>query len=369
MFNNPRDRATRNNQDQVGNQLLQALALAATAQVEGLQQTRDTQVALGTLLQTEAQRLEKKYGPDHGRVQQINASLRRNATTVKDLEVELELVTIQPPEVDDKAALVQGRISDQNGKGIAGLIVFLGNEERKPYRFLGMADTDRAGYFAFVIAPEALAQLPEASSDGVFLTVSMRQGKVVYQGSEALQLQAGGRRTLEVTLNRNELSQDDSCPPVEPSPPVERDWLVRGQVTRTTTGQAMVGVQVNAIDNNRRFDAKLGSTITDGEGTFRIPYSFQSPAGAVLGPDLYVTVINEKGQELFSSQLDLRRSAKRDEEFKIAIAPQIIPDAPSGSDIPGSSGPPNLPLDGSVIWFEAGSTRPRQDDERLSGDR
>lgn len=364
MFTNPRTNVNRTNQDQVGSQLLQALALVSGAQMEGLQQTRDTQVTLGALLQTEAQRLEKKYGSDHGRIQQINASLVRNATTVKDLEVELEIATIRPPEVDGKAALVQGRVSDQNGQGIAGLIVFLGNEEGKPFRFLGAAETELSGYFALTIAPDALPKLAEAAPNGVVLVVGTPQNKVVYQGAEALQPKAGDRLTLEVTLDRNDLGTGPVCPPVEPPPPpTTQDWLVRGQVVEARTGAAIAGVQVNAINNNRRFDDKLGSAITDGQGTFRIAYAFQSPAGAALGPDLYVTVIDEKGQQLFTSQPDLRRNANRDEEFKIAIVPQTPPDPPTPPE------QPNLPLDGSVLWFEVRSTQLRQDDERLNGDR
>ncbi|MBD2232789.1 OmpA family protein [Phormidium tenue] len=363
MFTNSRASANRNDSSQVAQHLLQALALASTAQVEGLQQTRDTQIVLGTLLQTEAQRLGKKYGADHDRVQQINASLQRNATVIKDLEVELEIVTIQPPEVDDKSALVQGRVTDQSRQGIAGLIVFLGNGERKPYRFLGAAETDLSGYFALPIAPDALAKVVEAAPDGVFLTIGTRQGNVVHQGAEALQLKAGDRPTLEVTLDRNDLGTGPVCPPTEPpvEPPVKKDWVVRGLVVEARTGAAIAGVQVNAIDNNRRFDDKLGSAITDAKGEFRITYAFQSPAGTTeRGPDLYITVIDETGKQLFSSQKELRQNASRDEEFKVAIAPQTAPEPPE---------PPNLPLDGSVLWFETRSTKLRQDDERLNGER
>lgn len=360
MFTPPRASTNRNDLSQVTQHLLQALALASTAQVEGLQQTRDTQVTLGALLQTEAQRLAKKYGADHGRVQQINASLQRNATLIEDLEVEMEIVTIRQPEVDDKSALVQGRVTDQSRRGIAGLIVFLGNEQHKPHRFLGAAETDLSGYYALTIAPEALAKLPEAAPNGVFLVVGTRQGTVVHQGAEALQLKAGVQLTLEVTLDRNDLGTGPVCPPTEPpvEPPVKKDWVVRGLVVEARTGAAIAGVQVNAIDNNRRFDDKLGSAITDDKGEFRITYAFQNPVGtAERGPDLYVTVIDETGKQLFSSQKDLRQNASRDEEFKIAIAPQPTPEQP------------NLPLDGSVLWFETRSTKLRQDDERLNGER
>ncbi|PSN10055.1 hypothetical protein C7293_29475, partial [filamentous cyanobacterium CCT1] len=73
--------------------------------------------------------------------------------------------------------------------------------------------------------------------------------------------------------------------------------------------------------------------------------------------------IDEKGQQLFTSQANLRRNAGRDEEFKIAILPQTTPGTPNPSE------QPTLPLDGSTIWFEASSTKTRQDDDRLNGER
>ncbi len=360
MFTPPRSNANKTELNQVNQQLFQALALAAGAQLEGLQQTRDTQVVLGALLQTEAQRLEKKYGADHSRVQQIDASRQRNAMAIEDLEVELELVTIRQPQVDDKSALVQGRVADQSRRAIPGLAVFLSNEKQQPLRALGTVETNASGYFALILTPDLLARLAEAAPSGAFLTVGSPKGTVIHQHPAVLRPQGGDRLTVEITLDRTDLGTGPVCPPTEPpvEPPVKKDWVVRGQVVEAKTGRAIASVQVNAIDNNRRFDDKLGSAITDDKGMFRIAYDFQSPAGAVLGPDLYVTVIDESGKQLFSSQSDLRRNAGREEEFKIAIAPT-----------PGNPEPPNLPLDGSLIWFETGSTKLRQDDERLNGDR
>jgi len=357
MFNSPRTNARQSDLSQLGHELLQALAAAADSQMEGLQQTRDTQVAMTALLQTEAQRLQNKYGPDHSRVQQINTTLQRNTAIVNDLAVELEIATIRQPDVDEKSALVQGRVVDQHYRGMAGLVVYLGNEQRQPLRFLGTAETDSSGYYALTLAPEALAKLAEAAPDGVFLGVCTPQGRVVYQRPEAILPQAGDRLTLEVVLQRNDLSPIDGGKPVEP--PGAKDWVVRGQVVDANTGEAIAGVQVSAIDNNRRFDDKLGTAITDAKGSFRITYDFQSPHGtpAKQGPDLYVTVIDEAGNQLFSSQSQLRHNASRDEEFKVAIAASTTPDST------------DLPLNGSVIWFATGSTKFRQDDDRLNGER
>ncbi|NET40115.1 MAG: hypothetical protein F6K19_50620 [Cyanothece sp. SIO1E1] len=71
--------------------------------------------------------------------------------------------------------------------------------------------------------------------------------------------------------------------------------------------------------------------------------------------------MNEAGQILFSSQSELRQNARRDEVFEIAIAPL-------SSTNPTPPEQPEIPLDGSIIWFETRSVTPRQDD-RFDGKR
>lgn len=347
-------------------ELLKALAAGSTAQIDSLKQTRDTQLAVGSLLQNEAQRLQKKYGSGNVRIQQAKSRLQRNTETIKDLEVELEIVDIRQPEVDEKSALLQGRVVDENNRGIARLVVYLSNGQGQLLQFLGTAETNRVGYYALPLSTKVLNKLAKAEPEGVFLSIRTLQGKIIYQRPEATQLKSGDRITLEVRLNRKNLTPVEGGQPTTPPtggkpPQTDDDWMVSGQVMNAATGEAIAGVRVNAIDNNRRFDDKLGEAVTTENGTFSILYTFKATQadGAARGPDLYVTVVNEKGTQLYSSQLELRQNASREEKFEINIG---------GSNEPDTPRQPNMPLEGSVIWFETGSTTTRQDG-RFAGDR
>ena len=347
-------------------ELLKALAAGSTAQIDSLKQTRDTQLAVGSLLQNEAQRLQKKYGSGHVRVQQAKSRLQRNTKTIKDLEVELEIVDIRQPEVDEKSALLQGRVVDENNRGMARLVVYLSNGQGQLLPFLGTAETTRVGYYALPLSPQVLQKLAKAEPEGVFLSIRTLQGKSIYQRPAATQLKSGDRITLEVRLNRQTLTPIDggqpTTPPTGGEPPMtDDDWMVSGQVRNAVTGEAIAGVRVNAIDNNRRFDDKLGEAITTENGTFSILYAFEATQadGAPRGHDLYVTVVNEKGTQLYSSQPELRQNASREEKFEVNIGGSNEPDTPTR---------PNMPLEGSVIWFETGSTTPRQD-RQFAGER
>lgn len=362
--------SSRNNDDlsPVTAELFKALSASSVEQIQGLQQTRDIQINLSALLQNEAQRLEKKYGAAHPRVSQLNSRAQRNSDLIQDLEVELEIVSIRQPEADTQSALIEGRVTDENKRGLTGLVVYLGNEQGQPLSFLNKADTDLSGYYALTVTPENLKRIRESEPNGVFLGVCTRQGKQVYQQPMPNQLEAGDRITLEVTLSRADLSPIGGGKPTSP-PPSRHDWTVQGRITHAN-GAAVPGVQVNAIDLNRRFDDKLGTAITAENGTFSITYRFGNAhenRNEQRGPDLYITVISEKGEQLYSSQRNIRQNASRTESFKIILGAIDDPDSPDRPDNPNSPDNPNnpnrpdMPLEGSVIWFETRSTRLRQD--------
>jgi len=94
---------------------------------------------------------------------------------------------------------------------------------------------------------------------------------------------------------------------------------VTGQVT-DANGKPLVGVMVSAFDRDRRYDDKLGSALTDEEGRYTITYYEQDfREGPEPGADLFVTVIDVKGQVLFTSEAAIRYNAGQREVIDIQI--------------------------------------------------
>ena len=309
---------TPNQVTQDNSQLAKAMA---AAQTDALKQTKDTQVILGSLLQYEAKRLEKKLGKSHQRVQQLQSSLNRNLNTIRCLEVELEIDNIQEPEFNPNSTLIRGRVVDQSYRGLSRLKVTLESEPGKAISFLGTVETDASGYYAIEVEEKAFAKLKELAPDGVFVAVSTPKGKQLYRQPQPLKLQKSDRTLVEVVLNRGDISPIGSKQPTQPPPtvPEKEAWVVRGRVTNRS-GQGIPGLMVSAIDQDRRYDDKLGSVLTNQAGEFRIVYRSQDfREGSEPGPDLYVTVIDADGNLLFSSQNEVRENASREEVFEIRI--------------------------------------------------
>src|SRR5262245_56578288 len=102
--------------------------LAATGEAAGLQ------VFLQPLLQKEAGRIAKKLGPQHPRTQQLKAREQSNVQLIFALEIEAQQLRIKVPEVADDGALVNGRIVEEDGRGIASLKVRLVDRSGTPTR-------------------------------------------------------------------------------------------------------------------------------------------------------------------------------------------------------------------------------------------
>jgi len=70
--------------DEVRNRITEAFSDAGSANIDALQQVQDVQVVMGSLLQHEAKRLEKKLGRENRRVQQIQSTIKRNQAISRD---------------------------------------------------------------------------------------------------------------------------------------------------------------------------------------------------------------------------------------------------------------------------------------------
>jgi hypothetical protein len=191
---------------EVRNTITEVFSDAGSANIDALQQVQDVQVVMGSLLQHEAKRLEKKLGRENRRVQQIQSTIKRNQAISRDLEVEREIAKIRVPEVDEKDSLIHGRVVDENRRGWSGLTVYLANSQGNTIGALGNAQTQDSGYYALTIKGEMLGQVASIR-EGVFVVICNSKGELIYRHKDLLKL-VGGDRILvaNIVLKRSDIT-------------------------------------------------------------------------------------------------------------------------------------------------------------------
>jgi hypothetical protein len=188
------------------NRITEAFSDAGSANIEALQQVQDVQVLMGSLLQYEAKRLEKKLGIENLRVQHIQSTIKRNQAISRDLEVELEIAKIRVPEVDPKDSLIHGRVVDENRRGWSGLTVYLANSQGNIIPALGKAKTQDSGYYALTIKAKMLGEVA-AIKEGVFVVIYNSKGELIYRHKDLLKLVGGDRLLVaDIVLKRSDIT-------------------------------------------------------------------------------------------------------------------------------------------------------------------
>ena len=389
---------------EVTQKILESFNKAGSANINTLQQVRDVQVVMGSLLQHETKRLEKKLGKKNLRVQQVQASIKRNQTITRDLEVELEIAKIRVPEVDPKDSLIHGRIVDENRRGWRGLAVYLADVRGNIVHALGKAQTDVSGYYALPIPAETLKQLAKFIKEGVLVVVCNSKGELIYRHKDPVMLVGGDRQLVEIVLKRSDLTpspcettsvpvqiisldgpnrlsvkqpgtfvakvNEDATPPLTYSwdfgdktkastlkathsytkpgnyivtfavsnqnsnarqsitvtvrkteaATVSTDvWVARGRVM-DKQDRALGRLVVSLFDYDQIFDDRLGNTQTDENGEFILTYRTEDFRDLLEAqPDLYLKILDQEGNILYSSESAVRCEASREEVFEIRI--------------------------------------------------
>ncbi|NJR25886.1 MAG: carboxypeptidase regulatory-like domain-containing protein, partial [Richelia sp. CSU_2_1] len=298
-------------------QILKAFTDAGSENINALQQVRDVQVVMGSLLQHEAKRLEKKLGRDNLRVQQIQSTIKRNQAISKDLEVELEIAKIRVPEVDQKDSLIHGRVVNENRRGWSGLVVSLADVQGKIIRALGKAETQDSGYYALTINAETLKKVAKSITEGVFVVIYNSKGELIYRHKDLLMLKGGDRILVEdIVLKRSDLTSPPCETPAVSNTEVSSSpsdsvtvsefaadvWVARGRVV-DENGEGIGGLVVSLFDRDLIFADRLGNTQTDENGEFIVTYrtaDFQDLFDA--HPDLYLKILDAEGNTLYSSE-------------------------------------------------------------------
>lgn len=297
---------------------------------------KDVQLFQHSLMQREASRLKRKLGSDHPRVQRLKARADTGLKRAKAASVELEIARIQTPEVEPEDGLVHGRVILSGKRGLGNVSVRLEDEQGRRIKDLGETQTDTRGYYAIRIDPQAIEKLEKAGKAEVYLAVRDAKGKVIERRKQSVQLQKGARAYREV---RVDIAGGRPTPSREPSPeaPAEKGkkapskkgtvkseaapWVVTGQVTNEE-GEPVPGVLVRLYDKDRQYDDLLGAETTDKEGRYKISYRVQDfKEGLEPGADLYLTVEDDKGEELYRSDEAVRFDAGKEEVIDVQLGP------------------------------------------------
>jgi hypothetical protein len=86
-------------------------------------------------------------------------------------------------------------------------------------------------------------------------------------------------------------------------------------------GKPLPDLLVSALDRDRKYDDKLGAALSDEAGRHTINYyPREFRRGPEPGADLYVTLIDIKGQVLFTSEDAIRCNGGQCEVFDIQIS-------------------------------------------------
>jgi hypothetical protein len=261
--------------DTVADEFENALGELKLERVAALGEAAKVQVAMQSLLQHEAQRIENKLGPQHPRLLQLRARLQSNLKLVFRLEVESQLMQIDFPEVADEGAIVHGRIVDEDDLGIERLTVCLVDRSGAPVRETSEPKTDGSGYFAIVLDPEMVDRLIKQYSDGIFLAVLTARQRIVHKQPKPLALARGARLLIEVRLSRNDSTELPSQPPTT---------VVVPRLVGLTEREAMAALE--------RAKLKLGERKTETAPDQNGRVLYQSPdAGAKLAPGSSVSLV------------------------------------------------------------------------------
>jgi hypothetical protein len=189
-----------NENDSVTNEFQNDLSGLRLQRLAALGEAARVQVSMHSLLQYEAQRIERKLGPQHTRTRQLQARRQSSVQLACALELKRQLTQIDMPEVADDGALVHGRIVDEDGLGIARLTVCLVDRSGTPTRDTGEPTSDASGYFAIPLGPEAVDRLNKQHPEGISLAVLTPRRRPVHQEPRPLALARGTRLLLTIRL-------------------------------------------------------------------------------------------------------------------------------------------------------------------------
>ena len=269
-------------------------------------------------LAKERKRLAGKYGENHPRVKKIDGKQAYNRGFEQDLQVETARTKYTPPEFDLDSWQVQGRVTAEEGKGVPDVTVALYTEQGRLFDAVPHDCTDENGYYALAYTPKGDDEAGILAKTPLTVTISDKDGNVLCRDATPVFIRAGN-----IDYRNIKIGDKDNCPPPPdgngsnpPGPALDRSVV---GVVVSPNNEVLPGVQVSLYDVNRRFDEKLGDAVTDERGEFVINYSYEPTAAGNENPDIFVRVLDENRNVIFTSEKEPRENAGQEEKFEIRI--------------------------------------------------
>lgn len=157
---------------------------------ESLKLFKTSQHAVHEQQQVELKRLVAKYGPNHSRVQKLQAQVLHHDNFSKALDVRIEQMDTQAEPLPSDAWRIQGYIATDNGEPLPGLTVTIGVKRDKAEVTIGRTGknsisttTSATGWYSLTLSSEDLKAILQYS---LYLVVQDNKKQILYTSKDKL---------------------------------------------------------------------------------------------------------------------------------------------------------------------------------------
>lgn len=306
----------------------EAFETLQTERSVGLKKVQTIQQVKNTALIKEHKRLASKYGTAHPRVQKASARLSYNNRFSSSLAAEIEHVDIQA-QVDPLPKdnwRVHGRVFKDTSTPLHELTISFFDDKGEWIREADFVCTDKRGYFNITIPADRESLKKIFNSRTPFLTISNKEGQILYSSEEALSPAPNRSIYREIFLKATTVETKTPPPDTTGGGQVSADGsindelVVRGVITSEETNLPLAGLTVSLFDENLIFDEELGTTLTSKDGSYRFNYKANDFTKLFdKQPDLYIKVLDTNNKELYNSHEKIRCATGKTEIIDIKI--------------------------------------------------
>jgi hypothetical protein len=185
-------------QEDIAERLLAALKHVEEFRGQDLSVLADLLKQKNQASRRELDRLSRKLGKDHPRVEQMAARLDAKKALLDELKSMLRAPEIPGPKPEEGDWKVSGQVLDPDKRAAGGLMVRVFDKDLKYSDLLGTTETDPDGKFQLTYQTKDFRHMLEKNPD---LYIEISDGKkVLYTSKEAVRFNAGSIEEFEVNL-------------------------------------------------------------------------------------------------------------------------------------------------------------------------